>query len=287
MFIITERELKKRWESLRTQYNRYNRTCASGISRTARQGWVLQRLKFLDPHLRKKDTQSTLDFQEAVGDTLREDLEMVVEQSSSSCSPFNGPDVDTESGIEGVRADHARQLASAPKRKRKRRPGAQEQEDLAGQRAQLLQDLSSTLQAIGKEDEISVFCKFADSRMRLIADRAHLMYVQNTIQQTLIRVLAAQTSGRDPVSRGSPGAAHAASGPPRTRLDAAGPLIGKRSPGDVEDAPPDTPAPSQSSSDEDELFFKSLVQTLKRLPPPKKAAAKLQIHQLLFDAEFN
>ncbi|KAJ8334015.1 hypothetical protein SKAU_G00413340 [Synaphobranchus kaupii] len=41
------------------------------------------------------------------------------------------------------------------------------------------------------------------------------------------------------------------------------------------------------AEDEDVLFAKTLVPTLKRLPPNKKAAVKLQIHQLLYDAEYS
>ncbi|CAB1349980.1 unnamed protein product [Coregonus sp. 'balchen'] len=39
--------------------------------------------------------------------------------------------------------------------------------------------------------------------------------------------------------------------------------------------------------DEETLFAMSLVPNLKRLPQQRKAAVKVKIHQLLFEAEFN
>ncbi|KAL2102338.1 hypothetical protein ACEWY4_001506 [Coilia grayii] len=57
-------------------------------------------------------------------------------------------------------------------------------------------------------------------------------------------------------------------------------------------APP-TPAPAPApplqqgltAADEDEVFFLSLLPTMRRLPPPKKAEVKFLIHKLLFEAE--
>ncbi|XP_016339975.1 transcription factor Adf-1-like [Sinocyclocheilus anshuiensis] len=61
---------------------------------------------------------------------------------------------------------------------------------------------------------------------------------------------------------------------------------------------PQTPAPTVTSElhgktekekeafDEDELFLLSYVPALKRLTPQKRAAVKMQIQQIMFDAEF-
>lgn len=56
---FSEKFLKKRWESLRTQYTRYKKLPPSGsggAQRTGRQQWILTRLQFLEPHTKKKDT---------------------------------------------------------------------------------------------------------------------------------------------------------------------------------------------------------------------------------------
>ncbi|KAL2102310.1 hypothetical protein ACEWY4_001478 [Coilia grayii] len=54
-------------------------------------------------------------------------------------------------------------------------------------------------------------------------------------------------------------------------------------------APAPAPAPplqqGLTAADEDEVFFLSLLPTMRRLPPPKKAEVKFLIHKLLFEAE--
>ncbi|KAI9514552.1 hypothetical protein NQZ68_032193 [Dissostichus eleginoides] len=49
---LSEKELKKKWDSLRTQYTRYRKLAPSGSSgtqKTGRQQWILTRLQFLEP----------------------------------------------------------------------------------------------------------------------------------------------------------------------------------------------------------------------------------------------
>ncbi|XP_020509335.1 uncharacterized protein [Labrus bergylta] len=65
--IISEKELKKKWESLRTQYTRYKRLPppgTSGVQKTGRQQWILTRLQFLEPHTKRKETASNLAIRE-------------------------------------------------------------------------------------------------------------------------------------------------------------------------------------------------------------------------------
>jgi len=51
---LSEKELKRKWESLRTQYTRYKRLAVC----TIRQQWILARLQFLEPHTSTKKTPS-------------------------------------------------------------------------------------------------------------------------------------------------------------------------------------------------------------------------------------
>ncbi|XP_073807907.1 uncharacterized protein isoform X3 [Danio rerio] len=65
----------------------------------------------------------------------------------------------------------------------------------------------------------------------------------------------------------------------------------KREGGEAEDVEEQrlmkTPAsPSVISLDEDQLFLLSYVPALKRLTPQKRAAVKMQIQQIMFNAEF-
>ncbi|KAL3057595.1 hypothetical protein OYC64_007958 [Pagothenia borchgrevinki] len=49
---LSEKELKKKWDSLRTQYTRCRRIArlgSSGTLKTGRQQWILTRLQFLEP----------------------------------------------------------------------------------------------------------------------------------------------------------------------------------------------------------------------------------------------
>ncbi|KAF3833282.1 hypothetical protein F7725_026947, partial [Dissostichus mawsoni] len=48
---MEEKELRKKWDSLRTQYTRYRKLAPSGscgAQRTGRQQWILTRLQFLE-----------------------------------------------------------------------------------------------------------------------------------------------------------------------------------------------------------------------------------------------
>lgn len=53
-----EKELRKRWDSLRTQYARYKKLAP--LQKTGRQQWILSQLHFLDPHTKTKESTSSL-----------------------------------------------------------------------------------------------------------------------------------------------------------------------------------------------------------------------------------
>lgn len=53
-----EKELRKRWDSLRTQYARYKKLAP--LQKTGRQQWILSQLQFLDPHTKTKESTSSL-----------------------------------------------------------------------------------------------------------------------------------------------------------------------------------------------------------------------------------
>ena len=59
---FSEKEVGKKIHSLRTQY-RYSKAPASGGAggRTGRQDWVLRRLSFLEPYIRKRASSSNVD----------------------------------------------------------------------------------------------------------------------------------------------------------------------------------------------------------------------------------
>ncbi|XP_056901778.1 uncharacterized protein LOC130532879 [Takifugu flavidus] len=55
---LSEKELRKRWDSLRTQYARYKKLAP--LQKTGRQQWILTQLQFLDPHTKSKESTSSL-----------------------------------------------------------------------------------------------------------------------------------------------------------------------------------------------------------------------------------
>ena len=55
--------------------------------------------------------------------------------------------------------------------------------------------------------------------------------------------------------------------------------------GALEKAQAPASQPPPQAEDEDDLFFKSLLPALKRLPPAKRAELKLNIHRMIFEAE--
>ncbi|KAI9522520.1 hypothetical protein NQZ68_035364 [Dissostichus eleginoides] len=60
---LSEKELRKKWDSLRTQYTRYRKLGPSGscgAQRTGRQQWILTRLQFLEPYTKRKESTSNL-----------------------------------------------------------------------------------------------------------------------------------------------------------------------------------------------------------------------------------
>ncbi|XP_047446070.1 uncharacterized protein LOC125011097 [Mugil cephalus] len=61
---ISEKKLRKRWESLRTQYARYKKMASCGTQKTGRQEWILSRLQFLEANAKRKCTTSELTIKE-------------------------------------------------------------------------------------------------------------------------------------------------------------------------------------------------------------------------------
>ncbi|KAF3845831.1 hypothetical protein F7725_002909 [Dissostichus mawsoni] len=66
LLLWQEKELKTKWDSLRTQYTQYTRyrtlapSGSSGTLKTGRQQWILTRLQFLEPYTRRKESTSNL-----------------------------------------------------------------------------------------------------------------------------------------------------------------------------------------------------------------------------------
>ncbi|XP_026113223.1 uncharacterized protein LOC113091810 [Carassius auratus] len=167
-------ELKKRWDSLRTQYMRYKKQGPSGSSgsqKTGRQQWILNRLQFLQPHTKRNESTSNLPIRESSAD-------------SDSCSPSDGTNSDTwtgtheepsfieaelrpstplpESTICGTESTAEstaiRQKPNTPKPPGKRRK--MQDESSSEESTYLMRTIGKTL------EKFSAFCKNLEHRMR-------------------------------------------------------------------------------------------------------------------------
>ncbi|KAJ0066473.1 hypothetical protein NL108_013500 [Boleophthalmus pectinirostris] len=83
----TEKEMKRRWESLRTQYVRYQKLPPTG--RTVRQQWILSKLHFLEPHTTHK-TKDMSNYSDK--DSFGEDFDCQSEPHSDA--PWTSPLLD-------------------------------------------------------------------------------------------------------------------------------------------------------------------------------------------------
>ncbi|XP_062394292.1 uncharacterized protein LOC134082533 isoform X2 [Sardina pilchardus] len=86
---LKSKELRRKWENLRTVYNRYKKTApcrSSGALQTSRQQWIISRMSFIEPHTKRKESQSNLPRKElCVTAVHTSDL---TESSSAEDSPM-------------------------------------------------------------------------------------------------------------------------------------------------------------------------------------------------------
>ncbi|KAL1005015.1 hypothetical protein UPYG_G00053440 [Umbra pygmaea] len=203
---ISEKELKKRWESLRTQYCRYKRLAASesaGAKRTARQQWLLTRLQFLEPYTKRHKSTSKLikkkkepgatdvnDYSDTgnsisqVHITLPEEPITPLEEPSflkaTDCTPL------AESTVCGEDSQSEPSSTQRPRGKRSRKTlDVSANEDSTD----LTHTLTKTLETLASKrthDEIANFCKNLETRMRKLSV-SRLPYVMNEIENCLFR----------------------------------------------------------------------------------------------------
>ncbi|XP_030234456.1 uncharacterized protein LOC115559629 [Gadus morhua] len=176
---VSEKEVGKKIHSLRTQYNRYSKAPASGSAgrRTGRQDWVLRRLSFLEPYIRKRASSSNVNEKiverenDVEGLDEEEDVEEDVEIEESSEPEGQGstclvPQVQTQASNRSV---------TGSKRKRQ-----EKQED------EMLTAVGNFLKnrtEQREEDTISVFCRNLEMKMRRIKDPNILFDLEHQLEE--------------------------------------------------------------------------------------------------------
>ncbi|XP_067296095.1 uncharacterized protein [Pseudorasbora parva] len=211
--VISEKELKKRWDSLRTQYMRYKKpgpSGSSGAQKTGRQLWILTRLQFLEPHTKRKESTSNL--------TTREPL-----SESESCSPSDGTNSDTwigtheepsfieaelrpstplaESTICGAEStakkkEHSINIQSRPPGKRRKVQDESSSEESTNLMRIIGQSLEKLASNENTGDAISAYCKHLEHRMRTLPPHV-LPHFQHEVDTCFLKYLVGHNHALD------------------------------------------------------------------------------------------
>ncbi|KAL6456242.1 hypothetical protein MHYP_G00347850 [Metynnis hypsauchen] len=304
-FGLSEKELRKKWDSLRTQYSRYTKMYAAGGTEgrlcTARQQWILQRLKFLDPHIKRRSSYCT-------------DLDYEVTVVENSCDELSPAQVDVEleadslSGAQHHQATHSDgelsldtfkpQLVkrsfqddervstdSPPSRGSKRHCPSGEnmnilnippahaarefEDDEELESASLRRVVCSTVEDRKREDCWDVFGRYVVSCLKSLESSRSRIKAQNELCAILQKHIQGDEE-RDTADTQEQRAAPAACAGSSTVKASARPRPRCEPPADQDDLEP---------------FLKSMSIIMKRLPESVRAEVKFRIHELVHRAE--
>ncbi|XP_059919572.1 uncharacterized protein LOC132466381 [Gadus macrocephalus] len=214
---LSGKEVRRKWDNLRTTYNRFKKTAplgSSGAPRTTRQQWTLNRMQFIEPHTKRKESTSNLPRKELCDAGAPEGASMVTDSSSEGNGstlpeepeldiPLAGSPTICEGTLPGVlecslTSGGTDQGQRPPaKRKKKRWDGAVNEEVV------LMQTIGKTLERMATgaprqeehNDYISVCCKRIEHRLRMLPqhqlaqfeyemDCLLYRFSQNQIQET-------------------------------------------------------------------------------------------------------
>ncbi|CAL8269565.1 unnamed protein product [Boreogadus saida] len=204
------KEVRRKWDNLRTTYNRFKKTAP----RTTRQQWTLDRMQFIEPHTKRKESTSNLTRRELCDAGAPEGASMGTDSSSEGSGstlpeepeldfPLAGSPTICEGTLPGVLecsltsggTDQRRRQPA--KRKKKRRDGAVNEE------VALMQTIGKTLERMATgtprqeehNDYILVCCRRIEHRLRMLPqhqlaqfeyemDCLLYRFSQNQIQET-------------------------------------------------------------------------------------------------------
>ncbi|KAK7149243.1 hypothetical protein R3I94_008764 [Phoxinus phoxinus] len=205
--VISAIQLKKRWESLRTQYTRYKKreaSASSGAQRTGRQHWILTRLQFLEPHTKRKETTSKLAIRETLCDSSSPSdhgthtdtwtstpEEPYLESEKRPCSPMAECSIfgaESTSIIDDpLQSTFSRASTPRPRKKRSRRSLDDSASD---ESSKWLCTIGKILKRIAHQedhnDAIAAYCKSFEHRMRSLPP--HLLpHFQHEVDNCLFK----------------------------------------------------------------------------------------------------
>ncbi|XP_056443046.1 uncharacterized protein LOC130379928 [Gadus chalcogrammus] len=168
---VSEKEVGKKIHSLRTQYNRYSKAPAPGRAggRTGRQDWVLRRLSFLEPYIRKRASSSNVD--EKIVERESDDVEGLDEEEDVEVEESSEPEGQGSTCL-------VPQVQKVAGSKRKRQTEKQEDEVLSAV-GNFLRNRTEQRE----EDTMSIFCKNLEMKMRRIKDPNILLDLEHQLEE--------------------------------------------------------------------------------------------------------
>ncbi|XP_056324934.1 uncharacterized protein LOC130238073 [Danio aesculapii] len=189
---ISDKELKKRWESLRTQYSRYKKLPPSGslgVQRTGRQQWILNRLQFLDPHTKKRENTSSIKKESSVNSESgpSSDCNVTCSWTTDESSFLEEPSPRPFSG-------HLSTSRHRLKRSRKTLDDSSSEES-----SNLMRTIGKTLEKLASQesqnDAISAYCRSLEHRMRSLPPNL-LPHFQHEVDNCIFKYLVGESQGQ-------------------------------------------------------------------------------------------
>ncbi|KAF7694825.1 uncharacterized protein wu:fb74b10 isoform X1 [Silurus meridionalis] len=299
-FQISEKELRKKWDSLRTQYSRYTKMMYGSDARffTPRQQWIMQRLKFLDPHIKRRSNYCTdLDYEVTVVENGCEDLsptqvDVEIEADSMNKLEMNldtsklskqlskrafqedDSDLERSSGAKKPSSDTP-SSQTFPKNISKRRCD-EDDEDEESDSASLRRIVCSTMEE--KKDECwDGFSLYVSSCLRSLNSSENRMRAQDDMCAVLQRHM--ERDGEDVEERaGDKGETCR-----RTCSTCSNSTTSRA--GDGGETAVKQATPTTDDQDDLEPFLKSMSIIMKRLPEGERSEVKFRIHELVHKAQ--
>ncbi|XP_056604614.1 uncharacterized protein LOC130421008 [Triplophysa dalaica] len=221
--VVSEKELRRRWESLRTQYTRYKKLPLGrvGAPKTGRQQWILSRLQFLEPHTKRKDTTSILNVVEPLDADDSSSLSTGTHEDPIFFESEPKPNIplleyticEEESPAIKEEPSTYTFTQSSPTRPRAKRSRKVANKSVSVNSTKLLRTIGKTLESYAsqehRDDEISTYCKSMEHRMRTLPPHLlpHFMHdVDNSIFK--YQVLFSRTSCRENFTNTVPSEIH-------------------------------------------------------------------------------
>ncbi|TUM11646.1 hypothetical protein Baya_16938 [Bagarius yarrelli] len=283
-------ELRKKWDSLRTQYSRYTKMMYGSDGRffTPRQQWIMQRLKFLDPHIKRRTNYChDLDYEVTVVENGCEDLspaqvDVEIEADSPNKLDMN---LDTsklskqlckralrdedEDSVLSCGAKKSCSDKASPQMFSKTSVSKsqcdEDDEDEGSDSASLRRIVCSTMEE-KKDEGWDGFSVYVTSCLQSLNSPGNRMRAQEDVCAALQRHME-RDSEDDQICR-------------RTCITCCG---SRRSPRNGSTSNPTT----LTTDDQDDLepFLKSMAIIMKRLPEGERSEVKFRIHELVHNAE--